>query len=218
MSKDTYCKMWCCMTETACPKVKQHIGLAADSEGAINMVINHLMTSTYHRMEQDDANEQIGNMNIEEIDWNDEWGPKETYFAKKKQWETDEAATEPAAASWGDFNWHGWDDQAGPYGKGKGKGSKGKGKKGKGGKGGGDRGGGGGQEVTASIVDLVTGIATAVANQNQQNPPPMQLQLANNNALAVGQGGVATRSNINLVIENISRCYICCSLEASFSC
>ena len=94
---------------------------------------------------------------------------------------------------------------------------KGKGKKGKGGKGGGDR-GGGGQEVTASIVDLVAGIATAVANQNQQNPPPMQLQLANNNALAVGQGGVATRSNINLVIENISRCYICCSLEASFSC
>ena len=91
-------------------------------------------------------------------------------------------------------------------------------KKGKGGKGGGDRGGGGGQEVTASIVDLVTGIATAVANQNQQNPPPMQLQLANNNALAVGQGGVATRSNINLVVENISRCYICCSLEASFSC
>ena len=207
------------MTETACPKVKQHIGLAADSEGAINMVINHLMTSTYHKMGEDEANEQIGNMNIEEIDWNDEWGPKETYFAKKKQWETDEAATEPAAASWGrDDDWHGWDDQAGPYGKGKGKGSKGKGKKGKGGKGGGDRGGGGGQEVTASIVDLVTGIATAVANQNQQNPPPMQLQLANNNALAVGQGGVATRSNINLIIENISRCYICCSLEASFSC
>ena len=212
------------MTETACPKVKQHIGLAADSEGAINMVINHLMTSTYHKMEQDDANEQIGNMNIEEIDWNDEWGPKETYFAKKKaseQWNdeaaTEPAATEPAAASWGDFNWHGQDDQAGPYGK-KGKGKKGKGKKGKGGKGGGDRGGGGGQEVTASIVDLVAGIATAVANQNQQNPPPMQLQLANNNALAVGQGGVATRSNINLVIENISRCYICCSLEASFSC
>jgi hypothetical protein len=210
------------MTETACPKVKQHIGLAADFEGAVNVVINHLMTSTYHRMEQDDANEQIGNMNIEEIDWNDEWGPKETYFAKKKQWETDEAATEPAAASWGRDDWArekaGWDDQAGPYGKGKGKGSKGKGKKGKGGKGGGDRGGGGGQEVTASIVDLVTGIATAVANQNQQNPPPMQLQLANNNALAVGQGGVATRSNINLIIENISRCYICCSLEASFSC
>ena len=135
MSKDTYCKMWCCMTETDCPKVKQHIGLAADSEGAINMVINHLMTSTYHKMGEDEANEQIGNMNIEEIDWNDEWGPKETYFAKKKQWETDEAATEPAAASWGrDDDWHGWDDQAGPYGKGKGKGSKGKGKKGKGGK------------------------------------------------------------------------------------
>ena len=207
------------MTETACPKVKQHIGLAADSDGAIHMVLNHLMTSTYHKMGEDEANDQIGNMNIEENDWNDEWGPKETYFAKKKQWETDEAATEPAAASWGrDDDWHGWDDQAGPYGKGKGKGSKGKGKKGKGGKGGGDR-GGGGQEVTASIVDLVTGIATAVANQNQQNPPPMQLQLANNNALAaVGQGGVATRSNINLIIENISRCYICCSLEASFSC
>ena len=208
------------MTETACPKVKQHIGLAADSDGAIHMVLNHLMTSTYHKMGEDEANDQIGNMNIEENDWNDEWGPKETYFAKKKQWETDEAATEPAAASWGrDDDWHGWDDQAGPYGKGKGKGSKGKGKKGKGGKGGGDRGGGGGQEVTQSIVDLVAGMTAAVANQNQQNPPPMQLQLANNNALAaVGQGGVATRSNINLIIENISRCYICCSLEASFSC
>ena len=213
------------MTETDCPKVKQHIGLAADFEGAVSMVINHLMTSTYHSMEQDDANEQIGNMNIEVIDWDEAWGPKEAYFAKKKaseQW-NEEAATEPAAASWGDFNWHGWDDQAGPYGKGKGKGSKGKGKKGKGGKGGGDRGGGGGQEVAQSLVELVQGITTAaMANQNQQGPQAPMLQLPtdpyHNNALAVRQGGVATRSGIILIIENISRCYICCSLEASFSC
>ena len=221
MSGDTYYKVWCCMKDTPCPKVSQHIGIAADFEAATNMAINHLMTSTYHKMDEDEANLKIPEFNIEQKDWQDDWGPKEPYFEKKK-WDKDEQD----ASSWGrDEDWNGqaWDDQAGPYGKGKGKGSKGKGKKdkgGKGGKGGGNR--GGGQEVTQSLVELVQGITSAVANQNQQGPQAPMLQLPTdpyqNNSLAVRQGGVATRSGINMIIENISRCYICYSLEASFSC
>ena len=55
MSGDTYYKVWCCMKDTPCPKVSQHIGIAADFEAATNMAINHLMTSTYHKMDEDEA-------------------------------------------------------------------------------------------------------------------------------------------------------------------